>query len=192
MTMSRMENPADSISQLSAATMSAVQTSRCEISSLSSTTFAQTMSCINTSPRDGGGIRDSFQNLPSSSGNAATAWLPVVMVKTRPRARLRSFAFATTSTLGRSSRCVAIPRSITNVSFPTSYASNVRSRPIATVLTNPRRRSPETFTLFRNWRKTFISRRRAPSPSLLSPRPAHRPRRGRPRPPPQEDAAAPA
>ena len=107
---------------------------------------------MSTSPRRSEGRFDNFQNRPSSSGNADTAWLPVDSVITRPFVRRRSWRFSTSSTLGRSPRCPTTPFSSTNVSSPISKASNVRSRPIDTVVTVPERLAPSVFTRFSNWR----------------------------------------
>ena len=118
--------------------------------------LAQRMALVMTSLRRETGSEESFQNLPSRSGIAATAWLPVVTVITLPRPRRRSQRLSTTSTLGRSARRAETPRSKTKVSSPRLYASNTRSRPIETVFTCPASLVPVDFTFLSSWRMAFI------------------------------------
>ena len=120
MTMSANEKPTVETSQPSARTSAAVGTSRCESSIVSPVTFAQRTWRMRTSPRASALSAESRQKRPSRSGNAATAWLPVVRVRTRPFARRRSTPFSTMRTLARAESRAPIPRSKTNVSSPTS------------------------------------------------------------------------
>ena len=120
MTMSANEKPTLPTSHSSPFTSAAVGTSRWEISIVSPVTFAQRTRCMSTSPRTADFSVESFQNRPSRRGNAATAWLPVVSVRTRPFARRRSAAFSTTSTLARAESRAPTPRSKMNVSSPRS------------------------------------------------------------------------
>ena len=154
--MSFIANPSEPRSHPSAAYSLGEGTSRCEISIVSFTTFAQRIECISTSPRRAEGRRDIFQKRPSRSGNAATEWLPVVIVNTRPTLPCFKSRFSATRTLGLSPRWVDMPFSKMKVSSPMSHARKTRSRPMATVFTQPGRRTPVWQILRRNWRIAFI------------------------------------
>ena len=141
-TTSPSGNLSVSVSHASSAVSVCTGTSRCDISSLPSTMFAQRTSCISASPRLAVGMCARSQNCPCRSGSAATEWLPVVIVITCPCPPCRSAFFSASSTDACSARLRHVVFSKTNVSSPMSYAWNLRGRPIARVDTTVRRRTP--------------------------------------------------
>ena len=120
--MSFIAKPTEPISHPSAAYSFGDGTSRCDISIVPFTTLAQRMECMSTSPRRADGRRDILQKRPSRSGNAATEWLPVVIVNTRPALPCLRSRFSATRTLGLSPRWVDMPFSKMKVSSPMSHA----------------------------------------------------------------------
>ena len=107
-------------SHSSVSNISSVETSRCEISMLSPTKFAQTTRFVITSPRSFSAMRPRFQKRPLRSGIAATEWLPEVTHMMRPSRPSMRASLQRMTTGARSGRSFQTSRSKMKVSVPQS------------------------------------------------------------------------